>query len=73
MNCEILYKKGNRFINVICKEELKRIEEDITKLKIKNIHFLENKTKMVEILKDYYSNLKEDVKIIFEEIIKLIK
>jgi hypothetical protein len=34
---------------------------------------LENKTKMVEILKDYYSNLKEDAKIIFEEIVKLIK
>jgi hypothetical protein len=73
MNCEILYKKGNRFINVICKEELKRIEEDITKLKIKNIHLLENKTKIIEILKEYYSNLKEDEKIIFEEIIKLIK
>jgi hypothetical protein len=73
MNCEILYKKGNRFINVICKEELKRIEEDITKLKIKNIHLLENKTKMVEILREYYSNLKEEDKIIFEEIVKLIK
>ena len=73
MNCEILYKKGNRFINVICKEELKRIEEDITKLKNKNIHLLENKTKIIEILKEYYSNLKEDEKIIFEEIIKLIK
>jgi hypothetical protein len=58
---------------VICKEELKRIEEDITKLKIKNIHLIENKTKMVEILREYYSNLKEDTKIIFEEIIKLIK
>jgi hypothetical protein len=73
INCEILYKKGNRFINVICKEELKKIEEDITKLKNKNIHVLENKTKIIEILKEYYSNLKDDVKTIFEEIIKLIK
>ena len=73
MNCEILYKKGNRFINVICKEELKQIEEDITKLKNKNIHVLENKTKIIEILKDYYSNITEEAKIIFEEIIKLIK
>jgi len=73
INCEILYKKGNRFINIICKEELKKIEEDINKLKIKNIHFLENKTKIIEVLKEYYSNLKEDVKTIFLEIIKLIK
>ena len=69
----IMYKKNNNFINVICKDELKKIEEDINKLKNKKIHLLEDKNKIIEILKEHYNGKNNETDMILDEIMKLIK